>query len=171
VAGDQSEAGRLMIRAATPADLPRLRELVEEMHERSEFKARGIELSSRLVQSFLFDGLRKHGGQHAGSTLLNVVDFRGQVEGFMLALLQPVYAVCTKLEAVDFWLFATKRAPKLAPARLIDEYLTWAQSCPKVVDIILSWTDVVGVDGAKLARLYQRKGFRRRGEIFVRAGQ
>jgi hypothetical protein len=158
-----------MIRAATSSDLARLFALVTEMHGRSEFAGRGIDLSPQLVRSFLFDGVRKHGGDHAGSTLLNVVEFRGVVEAFMFGLLQPVYLVCRQLEAVDFWLYATKRAPKIAPNVLIDSYLAWANGNPRVRDVLLSWTDVVGVDGAKLAKLYERKGFRRRGEIFVRS--
>jgi hypothetical protein len=158
-----------MIRPATSTDLTRLFALVVEMHGRSEFAGRGIDLSHQLVRSFLFDGVRKHGGSHAGSTLLNVVEFRGEVEAFMFGLLQPVYSVCKQLEAVDFWLYATKRAPKIAPGLLIDAYLAWADANPKVRDILLSWTDVVGVDGGKLAKLYERKGFRRRGEIFVRS--
>lgn len=159
-----------MIRRATPADLARLFELVVEMHSRSEFAERGIELSPTLARSMLMDGVRRHGGTHAGSTLLNVIEFRGQPEAFMLGLLQPIYSVCVGLEAQDFWLYASKKAPKLSPALLIDAYLDWALLNPRVADIMLSWTDVVGVDGRKLARLYERKGFRKRGEIFVRKG-
>lgn len=160
-----------MIRCATPGDLTRLFALVQEMHGKSEFAERGIALDERLVRSFLFDGVRKHGGQGAGSTQLNVIDRGNGVEGFMFGLLQPIYSVCRGLEAIDFWLYATAKAPKIGPARLIDFYLDWALDNPKVKDVLLSWTDVVGVDGRKIARLYERKGFRKRGEIFVRGGR
>ena len=157
-----------MIRRAHTSDIPRLVELVTEMHGESEFAARGVPLSLPLVRSFVFRGIRNHGGKHEGSTLFNVIEFRGQVEAFMLGLLQPVYCVCDGLESQDFWLYASRRAPKLSAARLVDAYLEWAVGNPRVVDIGLSWTDVVGVDGRKIAKLYERKGFRKRGEIFVR---
>lgn len=160
-----------MIRAATTADLTRLYDLVVEMHGRSVFAKRGIDLSPNLVRSVLMDGLRKHGGEHAGSTLLNVID-RGQgVEAFMLGLLQPIYNVCLGLEAQDYFLYASAKAPGLSAALLIDGYLAWTLPNERVRDIMLSWTDVVGVDGRKISRLYQRKGFQRCGEIWKRGAR
>lgn len=157
-----------MIRPASTADLATLFNMVGQMHGESEFMARGIQLSPALVRSFLATGVQRHGGQHAGATLLNVVERGGEIEGFMLGLLQPIYSVCIPLEAVDFWLYCTKKAPKIAPGLLIDRYIAWAESSPKVKDILLSWTNVVGVDGEKIGRLYRRKGFVKRGEMFVR---
>lgn len=158
-----------MIRPASTADLATLFNMVGQMHSESEFMARGIQLSPALVRSFIANGIQRHGGQHAGATLFNVVERDGEIQGFMLGLLQPVYCVCLDLEAIDFWLYCTKRAPKIAPNVLIDRYIAWAESAPKVKDIMLSWTNVVGVDGDKIGRLYRRKGFIKRGEQFVRA--
>jgi hypothetical protein len=72
-----------MLRPATTADMPGLYALVEEMHDRSGYAKRGIELSPTLVRSRLMEGIRKNGGSHAGSTLLNVID-KGGVQAFML---------------------------------------------------------------------------------------
>jgi hypothetical protein len=157
-----------MIRAATNGDLTRLYELVMAVHARSIFKERGIEPSPELTRRLLFDGVRRHGGQHVGSTLLNVVEFRGTLEGFMLSLLQPIYSLGIELEAQDVLLFTTDKAPKIAPSLLVDAYLQWAGPNPRVRDIYLSWTDVAGVDGGKLSALYKRKGFQRCGEIWKR---
>jgi hypothetical protein len=159
-----------VIRPASTSDLARLLELVMEMYRRSEFAERGCTVDQRLVRGLLFDGVRRHGGQHAGSTLFNVVEFRGKVEGFMLALLQPLYSIGEQLEAQDIFTYCTTKAPKIAVGRLLDSYLEWAQANPKVADIVLSWTNVVGGD-SRLGRLYQRKGFSKRGEIYVRAGK
>lgn len=158
-----------MIRPASTADLATLFKMVGQMHSESEFYARGIQLSPSLVRSFLMMGVQRHGGQHAGGTLFNVVERGGEIQGFMLGMLQPVYAVCLDLEAVDFWLYCTKKAPKIATNVLVDHYIAWALAAPKVKDILLSWTNVVGVDGVKLGKLYMRKGFTKRGEMFVRA--
>ncbi len=158
-----------MIRPASNSDLATLFNMVGQMHSESEFLKRGIQLSPSLVRSFLTTGVQRHGGHHAGATLFNVVERGGEIQGFMLGILQPIYSVCIPLEAVDFWLYCTKAAPKIAPGLLIDRYIAWAESAPKVKDILLSWTNVVGVDGEKLGRLYMRKGFQRRGEFFARA--
>lgn len=157
-----------MIRAATTSDLPRLYELVMEVHARSVFKERGIDPSPTLTRRLLMNGVQRNGGEHVGAMLLNVIEFRGAVEGFMLGLLQPVYSIGIDLEAQDVLLYVTPKAPKLAPGLLVHEYITWALRSPRVRDIYLSWTNVAGVDGGKLARLYQRKGFQRCGEIWKR---
>jgi hypothetical protein len=156
-----------VIRPASTSDLVRVLELVMEMYRASEFAARGCTVNQKIVRALLLGGVQRHGGKCAGAMLFNVVEFRGQVEGFMLCQLQPVYAIGDQLEAVDAFLYCSKKAPKLAASLFIDSYVEWAQNNPKVVDTVLSWTDVAGAD-ARLAKLYQRKGFRRRGEIFVR---
>jgi hypothetical protein len=155
-----------MIRAATLADLARLHELVREMHGRSIYAH--LPLAEATMRSILMDGVRRHGGQHAGSTLLNVVEFRGRVEGFMLGILQRLYLICEPLESQDFWLYCSPKAPGIGAARLIDEYVAWAAANPKVQEIKLSWTDALKVDAAKIGRLYTRKGFERVGEIYRR---
>ena len=142
-----------------------------EMYRASEFAERGCTVNQKIVRALLLGGVQRHGGQHAGSMLFNVVEFRGQVEGFMLSQLQPVYAIGDQLEAIDAFLYCSKKAPKVSAGLLIDAYVQWAASCPKVVDTVLSWTDVAGVDGRRIGKLYQRKGFKKRGEIFVRAGK
>lgn len=156
-----------MLRPATTADMPRLYALVEEMHDRSGYAKRGIELSPTLVRSRLMEGIRKNGGLHAGSTLLNVIDKDG-VQAFMFGLLQPVYGIGAALEAVDVMLCSTAKAPKTSAALLVRAYVEWADKNERVKDIYLSWTDIADVDGRKLGALYQRRGFQRCGEIWKR---
>jgi hypothetical protein len=157
-----------MIRPATPADLPRLYELVLEMHARSEYARRGIGVDEASARSILKDGVYRNGRTNNGGTLLNVVEFRGEVEGFMLGLLQRVYTIGDRLEAQDYWLFTTKRCPRVGWGKLVDAYLAWALNNPKVADVRASWTDAAGVDGEKLGRIYEKKGFRRCGAIYTR---
>lgn len=160
-----------MIRPALFGDLPRLYALMDELHSCSTFAERGIGLNARAVQQTMMEGVRRNGGSHAGSTLLNVVEFRDELEGFMLGGLQPIYGVCLELEAIDRFLYTTKKAPKIAASLLVGAYVDWAAEAELVRDIYLSWTDVVGVDGNKLAKLYSRKGFERCGEIWRRGAR
>jgi hypothetical protein len=138
-----------MLRPATTADLPRLYALVEEMHDRSGYAKRGIELSPTLVRSRLMEGIRRR-GSHVGSTLLNVID-KGGVQAFMFGLLQPVYGIGTALEAQDVMLCASSRRRSFRRGLLVNAYVDWATSNERVKDIYLSWTDIAGVDGRKQA--------------------
>lgn len=160
-----------MLRPAAPGDLARLYSLVLEMHKASEYPAREIDVSEPVTRKLLLDAIARNGRTNDGGTLFNVVERGGQIEGFMLGILQRVYMIGNRLEAQDFWLYCTPKAPARASARLIDAYVAWADGNPKVADIVLSWTDTAGVDGAKIGRLYNSRGFIRRGEIWKRASQ
>jgi len=161
----------MMLRAATISDLPRLSQLVLEMHGRSEFVRRGIGVSEPAAKALLRDAVVRNGRTNDGGTLFNVVEKDGEIEGFMLGILQRVHHIGNRLEAQDFWLYCSPKAPLRASARLIDAYVAWALENPKVADIVLSWTDAAGADGEKIGKLYASRGFTRRGEIWKRAGQ
>ena len=160
-----------MLRPAILSDLPRLFELILAMHAGSKYAEREIDVDATTAKSILMDGVLRNGGLHNGSTLLNVVEKDGRVEGFMLGILQRVYSIGNRLEAQDFWLYCTAHAPSASVHKLIDAYLAWAEDNPKVAEITLSWTNAMQVDGAKLGRLYHRKGFRCCGEIWKRISQ
>jgi hypothetical protein len=74
------------------------------------------------------------------------------------------------LEAQDVLALHHERsAPKIAACAADRELCRLGAPEPsRVRDIYLTWTDVAGVDGTKLAKLYQRKGFQRCGEIWKR---
>lgn len=157
-----------MVRAATLADLARLFEMVKAMHAGSKYAARGIGVDAATAKAILLDGVRRHGAQHNGGTLLNVAVKDGVIEGFMLGILQRIYFIGDRLEAMDFWLYVGPGASATDLPKLLDRYITWADDNPKVAEICLAWTDAAGVDGARLGRLYERKGFDRSGEIYKR---
>lgn len=160
-----------MLRPATLSDLPRLFELMLETHAASRYAQAGIDLDPVTAKSLLRDGVMRNGGQHNGATSLNVVERDGRVEGFMFGLLQRVHSVGNRLEAQDLWLYCSPNAPSAGVSKLLDAYIEWADSNPKVAEISLSWTDAVKIDGAKMGRVYKRKGFRCCGEIWKRMSQ
>ena len=158
-----------MIRPATISDMPRLLELVMQMHEASEYPKREIAVSEPSAKAVLRDALARNGRMNDGGTLLNVVERKGRVEGFMIGVLQRIYGIGNRLEAQDYWLFCSPAAPRAASRRLLQAYVDWATGNPKVADVVLSWTDVAGVDGETIGKVYKRLGFERRGEIWKRA--
>lgn len=158
-----------MIRPAVLADLPRLYDLVLEMHAATVYPARGIGVSEGAAKALLRDALIRNGRTNDGGTLVNVVEVNGDFRGFMLGMLQRVYMIGDRLEAQDGYLYCSPNAPARAPERLIDAYIGWAAGNPKVAEITLSFTNAGGVKVNKLARLYGRKGFTKCGEIWKRA--
>jgi hypothetical protein len=159
------------MRKATPHDLPRLFELIGHMHAGSKFAAMGIGVDSAVARSLLLTAVNRHGGQHDGSTCCFVTEKDGLIEGFIIGILQRVYLIGNRLEANDLFLYVSPNAPRQAATKLLDGYLAWALSNPKVAIVKLSWTDAMGVDGEALEKLYKRKGLRRSGGIWERVGQ
>lgn len=157
-----------MIRLATHSDLPRLFELVMLMYAASEYPGRDIGVSEPAAKALLRDCVARNGRTNDGGVLLNVVEKDGEVEGFMLALIQRIYLIGNRLEAQDAFLFVTDKASRGSGGRLFRAYLKWALANPKVADIAGSWTDVAGVDGEKMNRMFRRLGLRKRGEIWKR---
>lgn len=155
-----------MIRAARLDDLAALHGLVLDMHRATDYGARGVHVSEKAAKNLFRDAVIRNGRTNDGGTLVNVVEVAGKLVGFMVGALQRVYLIGSRLEAVDVFLFCSKAAPARAPERLIDAYLAWARSNPKVAEITLSFTNAGGVKTGKLAKLYERKGFARCGEIW-----
>lgn len=158
------------MRAACATDLPRLFELLLEMQANSKY-AGDVEVDRQVARSLLLQSVARHGGRHQGGTCVFVVERDGVIEGFIIGILDRVYHIGNRLSANDLYLYVTPRAPRGAASRLIDAYVQWALDNPKVADIKLSWTDVMGVDASKIERLFARKEFRRAGGIWERAGR
>lgn len=155
-----------MIRAALPSDFPRIKALFAEMHEGSKFAGRTA-ISDRALHDLLLMALGNRNRPIAGGTHFSVATKKDRVEGFMIGMLDRVYHIGTKLVAQDMFLHVTKDGFKTDVSRLIDDYLSWANSNPNVIEINLSWTDAL--PGAeRVSNLYQRKGFVCVGGIYQR---
>lgn len=156
-----------MIRAATFGDMPGIFDLFEEMLSVSRYADR-MDTDVQTLRSLIMDGVRRNGGKNNGSTLFMVHEVDGKIRGFMLGILERVYHFGTKLRASDVFLFCAEGAHFRAFDKLEDAYIEWALDNPKVIEVMLSWTDAIGENGHKVARSYRRKGFRKCGEIWVR---
>ena len=159
-----------MIRAANFGDLPRLFTLVCDQHEASKYYP-DVGVDEPTLRSYLMQGVQRHGGTNSGSTCLFVEEHDGQVEGFVMGILERLYHIGDRLWSNDMFLVCTDDAPKMTASRLIDAYDAWAFNNPKVAKILLSWTDAIGTDGKKIEALYKRKGYHHIGGIWERAGK
>ncbi len=157
----------MVIRPATMADLPGVYDLVREMHERSKYFP-DVGIDSQTVRSLVMQSVQRHGGKNNGSTHFVVSDEGGELTGFMLGALQRVYLIGDRLEAQDVYLYVREGASPRAAFGLINSYLDWAESCPKVATVKLAYTDAINADEKRIGGLYERKGFKIIGAMYER---
>ena len=158
----------MKLRPARTVDVFRLVELLVAKQAQSIYAGR-CKVDQLVARQTLARMIQRHGGTHDGASCVFVVENGEEViQAFCVGALDRVYHIGEKLVAQDVFLVADAGAPLAATLMLVDAYLGWAESCPDVLEINLSWTDVVGVSPA-IEQLYARKGFTRCGAIFRRA--
>jgi hypothetical protein len=155
-----------MIRVARFADVPRLVELLHEMRTNSIYVDRA-DIDQKAAKSLLVSSIQRHGGGHAGSTLVLVAETEaGDVEGFVIGLLDRVYGIGDKLTATDIITYASPRADAHDAMRLVNALVAWAKANPKCIEVRLGANDVMGGDWQRTARLYERAGMKQVGSIY-----
>jgi hypothetical protein len=152
-----------MIRAATFRDIPEIETMIGEMLAASKYAAR-MKLCAKDMRQFCMGLCHQQRSPLAGGSFLRIAEKADTTVAFMAGVLQPVYFVGDRLEAIDVFLYARPNAGSAA-SRLIDEYIAWASAHPKVIEIKLSWTDALP-GAAKVGKLYQRKGASLSGEFY-----
>lgn len=147
-----------MMRSARFVDVPRLVDLLVEQHAQSSYVGQ-VSVDKDYSRKLLASWIHRHGGVHHGATCVNVaVDDQDQPIGFCAGLLERVYLIGDKLMAQDAFLVMSRGAGPKALLSLVDAYILWASTSPKVIEIFLSHTSAI--DGAdRMERLIRRKGF------------
>lgn len=152
-----------MIRDAKFQDVPELLAMLREMQAASKYAGR-VEVVDKVAEALLMGliaGQRQTGPQ---ASFCAVAEQDGIV-GFMAGVLDRVYHIGDRLVANDAYLYVRPKARAAHSLRLIDAYIRWATGNPKVIEVKLSWTDVL--PGAeRIGELYGRKGFHKIGEIY-----
>lgn len=162
--GGPSGALHPMIRDANFADIPAMGRLLRAGHERSKYAGR-VKIVEKSLEQMLVGlvAAQKQNGPQA--SFIQVVEHDGEVIGFMAGSLNRVYNIGDKLCAADLYLVNDGKRLKDTLA-LIDNYIEWARSNPKVIEIGLSWSDALP-NAADIASIYQRKGAHKVGEQFA----
>lgn len=153
-----------MIRDARFQDIPDIKRMLHEMHRHGKYASR-VEIDDKAADALLMGAVAGQGQRGPQSSLVKVSEHDGKLTGFMVGVLDRVYHIGKLLTANDVFLHCRKSAHPADAIRLIDAYIDWARSNPKVIEIMLSWADTL--PGAeRIARVYQRKGFVKIGEMF-----
>jgi hypothetical protein len=148
-----------MVRAAKFGDIPRLKELMVDLYQRSSYARFTLDLDH--FKALCFEAIR------SGAMCLFVADGKngGPVEGFLLGTTARLYQVGKELCATDMLFYVADGADRRAAGRLMDAFIAWAKANPKVVEITMGATDAVA-DYRRTAKLYARKGLRQEGVIY-----
>lgn len=154
----------MSVRAAKFGDIPRLHELMEEAFLGSIYADRGS-IDEKVCKGLFMSSMQKHGGPYAGSTLVNVAERNGAVEGFLLGMLDRVYHVGDKLMATDVYFWGSGRSDPRDMLRLLDQFEKWAEASPLCIEIKLGATNAFG-DYERVGELYRRKGYQQCGVIY-----
>jgi len=157
----------LIVRRARTTDVFGMVGLLVEQQARSRY-AGEVEVDEPYTRKLLAQAIQRNGGQTDGSSLVNVIeDDDGQIEAFMVGVLNRVYFIGNRLCAQDMFLVARDGASILASRRLMAAYIEWATSNPNVHEIFLSHTDALP-EGDRMASIYSKMGFQLCGGIFRR---
>lgn len=155
------------LRAARATDAFRIVQLLVETQGKSRF-AGAVAIDEPYARKTVAALIHRHGGIHDGGTCAYVAtDGAGEIEGFIIGLLDRVYHVGDMLCANDVFLVCSDRADATAMPKLVSAYLDWADTNPKVYEIHLSWSDALET-GCRMGPVFMRKGFTRCGEVFRR---
>ena len=152
-----------MIRSAKFSDIPDIKRLLVRVHAKSKY-ATMTPLNDKALEDVVLSMIAGQKQNGPAATFVSVVEHNGKVQGFMAASLSRIYGICDKLTASDSFIISESRKASDTVA-MIDAYIDWAMANPKVVEIILTWSDAVP-GGQKMAKLYSRKGFRQVGEFY-----
>lgn len=146
------------IRPARFVDAPALTDLLVQQ-QRTSIYAGKVRVDEKYTRQLLAGMIHRHGHTNDGGTCVFVVtDGISEVCGFIVGVLGRVYHIGVELMAQDAFLVVTPKAPKNAAVQLVDAYVGWAETSPKVREIQLSHSAAIA-GSERIATLYRRKGF------------
>lgn len=156
-----------MIRPARFVDIPRIADLLLDGYALSKYALRcGVDVAE--TKKILTSGLQRVGSKTSGACLVNLAVNGEQIVGLHFGILERVYHIGTMLMATDLWFYVSSAASPRDFVQLFDLFEAWALENPKVIEIKPGVTDVLG-DPERLAKFYERRGYKRSGLMFERS--
>lgn len=156
-----------MIRQARFVDVQAMAAMMQEAHARSIYRDLD-EIDAPAMKRLFVSAVQQHGKPGEGGTCAFVAEPGGQVEGFIVGVLQRVYHVGKRLSASDLFFLTRPDADPRSAVGLLGAFLDWAEGNPKVVEIQMGATSALG-DWRHAGRLYERRGLEQCGGIYRRS--
>ena len=155
----------MTVRDANFADIPQIADLLVEAHGRSRYAGTDVQVDVREAKALLSRSIQRHGGERIGSTLVLVAQRDSFVTGVLVGVLDRFLGIETRMVASDLFFVCSPLVEPRDPERMLETFESWALQNPNVFEILLGAHDAV-VDPERVARLYERRGFRRCGYLF-----
>lgn len=151
----------MSVRPARFADIPRLTDLMIELHARSRYRRYALQTDD--FKKLCVETIRRHGP--FASLFVSVGG--EEVTGFLIGLTEEIYGLLRERYATDLFFYVTPRSPARHCLELFTAYLAWASEAPRVIEVRNGAVDAVeGMDPEKTAAIYRRFGLRREGVIY-----
>lgn len=154
-------AQRPKVRAAKFGDIWGIYSIIVESHERSRY-AKVCKVDEKRCKALLVQAIQRHGGTTEGATFVAVAAVEDRIEGFIIAVLQPLYLIGDVLEASDMFWVARIGAHGSTAGRLVKAMHKWV---PPGVFVRQGITDIIN-DLALPGRLLEQHGMRLTGHIY-----
>lgn len=154
----------MAVRDAKFVDIPHIARVFEDGFQRSIY-ADATTYDLVEFKQMMARALQRHGHQNNGGSLVMVSERDGQVEGFLIGILDSVYPCLKALMATDLLFIMSENADGRDAAVMLKRLIKWAESNPKVTEVHLGVTSAIG-DWERTAKLYQRLGLQQCGAMF-----
>jgi hypothetical protein len=152
------------MRPARFGDIPRIIAILNEKFVDSAYN--GVtEIDQNAAKSLIFNAIQRHGHKTEGGTFVIVCETNGVVEGFLAAVLQRTYLIGTGLTATDMFFVTTSEAHPRDAGKMLSAMMTWAKGCPKVVEVMMAVTGVMG-DWTRNEKMLSRQKLKLFGAVY-----
>lgn len=142
-------------------------DLIEEAHTRSVY-AGVSEVDREYTRKFFARSLHFHGNSNHGATLMLVSEKDGKIEGYFFGFLDRLYQVGTNLAATDVHFYLTPDADPRDALKIINDFTAWAEANPKVVEVRIGVSNVMGEVDPRFEALLIRKDFEKGATVFTK---
>lgn len=157
----------MTIRPATIGDILPIIALMDEALTRSIYA--GVdEVDHEYTRKLFARSLHFHGNSNHQATLIYVSEMDGKVAGYFFGFLDRLYQVGKKLAATEVHFYLAPWADQRDALKLLNAFLEWAEANPKVVEIRLGESNILGEPDPRFAKLLERKGFHKAATLFTK---
>lgn len=157
----------MTIRVAKPADVMELLAVMQAAHARSIYA--GVdEIDHDYTRTMFTRAMHFNGHTKANATLFLVSEKAGKIEGYFFGFLDRIYQIGKKLAASDIHFYLSPDADPKDAIRILDAFLEWAESNPKVAEIRIGESNAFGEPDPRFAALLERKGFAKGATVFTK---
>lgn len=157
----------MTIRAAKVEDVMAIIAVIEAAHKRSIYA--DVDVVDRDFTRQMFTrAMSCTENRGAQGVLFLVSEQAGKVEGYFFGFLDRLYQVGKKLAATDVHFYLSPDADPRDCLKIVNAFVAWAEGNPKVVEIRIGESNVMGDPDPRFAELLVRKGFERGATVFTK---